>query len=359
MPAGGVGSMEANISTPPYKSEEMLHVFAVYIVLFIIPTVLLSVTFVLGVLGNGLVIWVAGFRMAHTVTTICYLNLAFADFSFSVALPFLIVSGAMGGRWPFGWFLCKFINIMMGINQYGSIFLIAVIALDRCICVLYPVWIQNHRSVSLAKKVIIGPWILAVIFSLPACIFSNTRNDQGNVYCFETFEALGSTKEEQIKALNAIMLPMGIVQFIIGFCMPMSTMFICYGLIAAKIHGIGMMKSSRSFWVLTAVVASFFICWFPIQLIFLLLKVWFKEHEIYQDKIKVLLLLLPLTASLACFNSCLNPILYVFVGRDFRERLIRSLPLTLERALREDFVQTIDTATNLGAPPAEGAVTAM
>ncbi|XP_004644735.1 N-formyl peptide receptor 2-like [Octodon degus] len=353
--------MEANISVPPYESEWMRHENTIRAVLWIVSMVLLSITFVLGVLGNGLVIWVAGFRMTRTVTTICYLNLALADFFFSVTLPFCIVSTAMRGLWPFGWFLCKFTNIMMAINQYGSIFLIAVISLDRCICILHPVWSQKHRNVNLAKKVVVGSWILAVVFSLPAFIFPNTVSDaKGNVYCLDSIEPLGFTEEEQMEVLRAIILPMGITQFIIGFCMPMSTMLVCYGLIAAKIHGMHIIKSSRPFQVLIAVVASFFICWFPFQLILLVGKVWVKDIELYEDKIIHIyhLLLLP-TMSLACFNSCLNPILYVFVGQDFRERLIHSLPITLERALSDNIAQAFDTATSSLAPPADEALTKM
>ncbi|XP_003465630.2 N-formyl peptide receptor 2-like [Cavia porcellus] len=349
--------MEVNTVIPPHKSEGMNR-SVVYIVVCILPVVILSVTFVLGVLGNGLVIWVAGFRMARTVTTLCYLNLAFADFFFCVTLPFFIVSGAMGGLWPFGSFLCKLTNIIMDINQHGSIFLIALIALDRCICALNPVWVQNHRTVSLAKKLIIGPWFLAVVFTLPTAVFSNTTNGpQGNVICLATFESLGSTEEEQMKVLLAIVLPLGIARFIIGFCMPLSIIFVCNGLIAVKIHGLGMMKSSRPFWVLIAVVASFSICWFPFRLIMLLLQVWIQEDE--TSKFTVCLLLLPLTASLACFNSCINPVVYVFVGQNFRERLIHSLPIRLERALSEDFVQTTDTAPGSGVLTAGKELTTM
>ncbi|KAI2592717.1 formyl peptide receptor 2, partial [Homo sapiens] len=137
--------METNFSTPLNEYEEVSYESAGYTVLRILPLVVLGVTFVLGVLGNGLVIWVAGFRMTRTVTTICYLNLALADFSFTATLPFLIVSMAMGEKWPFGWFLCKLIHIVVDINLFGSVFLIGFIALDRCICVLHPVWAQNHR----------------------------------------------------------------------------------------------------------------------------------------------------------------------------------------------------------------------
>ena len=108
--SGAAGKMETNFSTPLNEYEEGSYESAGYTVLRILPLVVLGVTFVLGVLGNGLVIWVAGFRMTRTVTTICYLNLALADFSFTATLPFLIVSMAMGEKWPFGWFLCKLIH---------------------------------------------------------------------------------------------------------------------------------------------------------------------------------------------------------------------------------------------------------
>ncbi|CAD7692261.1 unnamed protein product [Nyctereutes procyonoides] len=351
--------MENNLSIPLNGSEEMLHESAGYKVLHILPLVVLGVTFVLGILGNGLVIWVAGFRMARTVTTICYLNLALADFSFTVTLPFLIVSMAMRELWPFGWFLCKAVHIVVDINLFGSVFLIAFIALDRCICVLHPVWAQNHRTVSLATKVIIGPWILALILTLPVFIFLTTVNDgTGNIYCTFSFASWGNSIEERLKVAITMLTARGIIRFIIGFSMPMSIVAICYGLIAAKIHKKGMIKSSRPLRVLTAVVASFFLCWFPFQLIALLGTVWLKEM-LFEGKYKILDLLVNPTSSLAFFNSCLNPMLYVFMGQDFRERLIHSLPASLERALSEDVTQTTDTTAKSALPSAEAELQAM
>lgn len=351
--------MEGNFSIPLNRTEEMSYESAGYAVLRILPLVVLAITFVLGVLGNGLVIWVAGFRMAHTVTTICYLNLALADFSFTATLPFQIVSMAMGEKWPFGWFLCKLIHIIVDINLFGSVFLIALIALDRCICVLHPVWAQNHRTVSLAKKVILGPWVLALVLTLPVFIFLTTASDpNGNVYCTFSFASWGDTVEKRWKVAIAMLTARGIIRFLIGFSMPMSMVAICYGLIAAKIHKKGMMNSSRPFRVLTAVVASFFICWFPFQLVALLRTIWFRELWL-EGKYKILNILLNPVKSLAFFNSCLNPVLYVFVGQDFRQRLIHSLPTSLERALSEDPAQPRDTASSSAAPSAEGELTTM
>ncbi|XP_051004381.1 fMet-Leu-Phe receptor [Acomys russatus] len=338
-------------------------VSAGYVVLDVFSYLILAVTFVLGVLGNGLVIWVAGFRMVRTVTTISYLNLAIADFCFTSTLPFLIVSRAMRGQWPFGWFMCKFIFSVIDINLFGSVFLIAVIALDRCICVLHPVWAQNHRTVSLAKKVITGPWLCAFLLTLPVIIRVTTVPDKlgpGKTAC--TFDFSPWTKDlvEKRKVDITMHTIRGIIRFIIGFSMPMSIVAICYGLIATKIHRQGLIKSSRPLRVLSFVVAAFFLCWCPFQVVALISTIRVRER--LSGMLQDIKIAVNVTSSLAFFNSCLNPMVYVFMGQDFRERLIRSLPASLERALSEDSGQTSDTGTNLGTNstlPSENNVNAM
>ncbi|XP_012981112.1 fMet-Leu-Phe receptor [Mesocricetus auratus] len=324
-------------------------VSAAYTALNVFSYLMFAITFVLGVLGNGLVIWVAGFRMVRTVTTISYLNLAIADFCFTSTLPFFIASKAMGGQWPFGWFMCKFIFTIVDINLFGSVFLIALIALDRCICVLHPVWAQNHRTVSLAKKVIIGPWICAFLLTLPVIIRLTTIPNKlgpGKTVCTFDFSPWTEDPVEKKKVAITMLTIRGIIRFIIGFSTPMSIVAICYGLIATKIHRQGLIKSSRPLRVLSFVVAAFFLCWCPFQVVALISTI--KVRELLSGMIPGIATAVNVTSSLAFFNSCLNPILYVFMGQDFRERLIHSLPASLERALSEDSAQTSDTGMNMG-----------
>ncbi|XP_028622312.1 formyl peptide receptor 2-like [Grammomys surdaster] len=338
--------METNYSDLLNGSEVIVYDSPISRVLWILSMVVVSVTVFLGVLGNGLVIWVTGFRMAKTVTTVFYLNLALADFCFTATLPFLLASMAMKQKWPFGWFLCKFVHIVVNINLFGSIFLITAIALDRCICVLRPVWAQNHRTVSLARRVVVGPWIFALILSFPPSLFLTTvRDPRGDVYCAFNFASWAYTDEEMLNIAITFLTATGIITFVIGFSMPMSIIAICYGLIAVKIHRRSLINSSRALRVLKTVVASFFTCWFPFQLVALLGTIWLKER-LFSDGYTILDMLFHPTSSLAYFNSCLNPILYVFMGQDFRETLIHSLPSILERALSEDSGQTSDRATS-------------
>ncbi|XP_036129963.1 N-formyl peptide receptor 2-like [Molossus molossus] len=310
-----------------------------------------GITCVLGIGGNELVIWVAGFRMARTVTTLCYLNLALADFFFTATMPFFMVENVMRGQWPYGSFLCKLLHITTDTNLFGSVFLIAFIALDRCVCVLHPVWAQNHRTVRLAKKVIIVPWILSLLLNLPVLIFFTTlRDEEDNIYCGFNPHFWGNISEEQIlQRIFTSFAIIGINEFVTGFTVPMSIITVCYGLIAAKICNKGMANSNHPLRVLTAVVASFFICWFPFQLFLLLFTLY--AREISEGKYQLIPLLVYLTSTLAFFNSCLNPMLYVFLGRDFRKRLIHSLPASLERAQTEDLASTSDTTTKSASSP--------
>ncbi|CAK6437411.1 unnamed protein product [Pipistrellus nathusii] len=351
--------MDANFSISLNRSNEMLHESTGYTALHIVLWVIQGITFVLGILGNGLVIWVAGFRMARTVTTLCYLNLAIADFSFLTTLPFLMVSSIMKKQWPFGWFLCKLIYTVVDINLFGSVFLIAFIALDRCICVLHPVWAHNHRTVSLATKLVLVPWILALILTSQIFIFVTIVNDPiGNVYCAFNFAPWADTPQKLLKVVSTVMTARGVIRFVIGFTMPMSIVAICYGLIAIKLYKKGMINSSRSSKVLTAVVVSFFVCWFPFQLVALLHTVWIREILLGR-MYKALDILTSLLEALAFFNSCLNPMLYVFIGQDFRRTLIHSLPASLERAMTEDSAPASDTTNKSASPPIEAELQAM
>uniref|UniRef100_G1R1Y7 Formyl peptide receptor 3 n=1 Tax=Nomascus leucogenys TaxID=61853 RepID=G1R1Y7_NOMLE len=319
--------METDFSVPLNESKEVLPEPAGHTVLWIFSLLVHGVTFVFGVLGNGLVIWVAGFWMTRTVSTICYLNLALADFSFSAVLPFRMVSVAMREKWPFGSFLCKLVHGMIDINLFVSVYLITIIALDHCICVMHPAWAQKHRTMSLAKRVIMGLWILAIVLTLPNFIFWTTiSTENGDTYCILNFPFWGDTVVERLNMFITMVKVFLVLNFIIGFSMPMSIITVCYGVITAKIHR----------------------------------KLWLKEM-LLNGKYKIILVLVHPTSSLAFFNSCLNPILYVFMGRNFQERLIRSLPTSLERALTEvpDSAQTSNTDTNSASPPEETELQAM
>ena len=89
------------------------------------------IVFIIGIPGNGLVIWVAGLKMKKSVNIVWFLNLAVADFMCCLSLPFSIVHLALHEHWPYGWFLCKVIPSVIIFTMFASVFLLVAISIDR------------------------------------------------------------------------------------------------------------------------------------------------------------------------------------------------------------------------------------
>ncbi|XP_039768135.1 N-formyl peptide receptor 2-like [Ornithorhynchus anatinus] len=315
--------------------------------------IIYSSAFLVGTVGNGLVIWVAGFRMTRTVTTILFLNLAVADFIFCLFLPISVTQVALDFHWPFGWLGCKFFTTLAVFNLFASVFLLTLISIDRCVSILRPIWARNHRTPRRAALGAGGIWLLALVLCIPTLLYRDTEMyENGYVSCFLNFDPWNETAEDpelftvteaqRYKAQVAI-------RFVFGFAIPLVVICSCYGLIAARLQDRQAMRSRRPFRVLAAVVAAFFFCWLPFHIVsFMELVVILNQLE---DLGTWVILLGSLSTSLAYVNSCLNPILYVFMGRDFRERLLRSLPASLERALAEESADSDFKGSNFVSTP--------
>ncbi|XP_032659211.1 chemerin-like receptor 1 [Chelonoidis abingdonii] len=301
----------------------------------VVTMIIYSIAFVLGVTGNGLVIFITGFRMKRTVNTIWFLNLAVADFIFTFFLPFSVAYTALGFHWPFGRALCKINSTLAFLNLYASVYLLMVISIDRCISVVHPVWAQNHRTPNLGLLVALGVWVLALVLCSPNLYFRDTApfpRNKNIINCYNNFDTAGegATYEQRIRMVKTNHWAMTISRFILGFCIPFSVIVCCYGAILAKLKRNQLARSGKPFKVIAAVIVAFFLCWLPYHIFS------FLEMNRTPSLDPILKVGLPLTASLAFINSCLNPILYVFMGQDFKEKLRRSLFSAFESAFSEE-----------------------
>ncbi|XP_078507592.1 C3a anaphylatoxin chemotactic receptor-like [Lissotriton helveticus] len=145
---------------------------------------MLSLTFLLGLPGNAIVIWVTGLKMKRTVNTTWFLNLAVADFLCCLSLPFSIAQVALHGHWHYGNILCKFLPSVIIFNMFASVFILVAISLDRCLLVIKPVWSQNHRTVGMASGLCLGIWFLAFLMCVPVFIYREKFTTyEGKIVC--------------------------------------------------------------------------------------------------------------------------------------------------------------------------------
>uniref|UniRef100_A0A8D0BYJ8 G-protein coupled receptors family 1 profile domain-containing protein n=1 Tax=Salvator merianae TaxID=96440 RepID=A0A8D0BYJ8_SALMN len=302
--------------------------------------VIYGIACLLGVSGNGLVIWIAGFKMKKkTVNVVWFLNLAIADFVFTFFLPLSIAYTALGFHWPFGKLLCKLNSAVAFLNMFASVFLLTVISMDRCASIVHPVWSRKYRTTKLAYAVALVTWVAAFIISSPYLVFRDTAvNSRNNTSCYNNFALSEDYQLEETRRLwKARHKAMIIARFLFGFLLPFSVIVVCYSIVAFRLKRRRLTKSTKPFRIIIAVTTSFFLCYFPYHVFSLLeMSRTPANHELNM----ALYLGIPLASSLAFFNSCMNPILYVFVGqKKFRQSII----LAFEGAFGEDFVLSLSS----------------
>uniref|UniRef100_A0A8C3FT18 C3a anaphylatoxin chemotactic receptor n=1 Tax=Chrysemys picta bellii TaxID=8478 RepID=A0A8C3FT18_CHRPI len=342
--------------------------------------IIFILTFILGLLGNGLVIWVAGLKMKRTVNTVWFLHLAIADFLCCLSLPFSIIHLILHEYWPYGRFLCKVIPSAIILNMFASVFLLTAISIDRCLMVMKPVWCQNHRNVRLASVMCGCIWLLAFVMCCPAFLYRETFEDVfGKTVCSYQFgddrdfmdygndsamssgispdeysvffssgdipgslyndtDFLGNLNDDFSNSSRPITpLIIGITRIVFGFLLPFIIMTACYILIVVKMHGAQFTKPrGKTLRVILVVVVAFFVCWAPFHVVGALSLLampgtGFREAVALWDH---------LSTALAYANSCINPLLYVFVGRDFRQKARQSVQGILEGAFSEEVTRS-------------------
>ncbi|XP_053545987.1 formyl peptide receptor 2-like [Bombina bombina] len=294
-----------------------------------------SITFILGIVGNGLVIWIAGFKMKKNVNTIWFLNLGAANFIFDAFLPFSIVEVSLDYHWPFGQIMCKLMSTVISLNMSVSTSFLMIISVDRCTSVLCPVWSKNNRTSRLAYIISIAIWLMCLVFSSPYVVFYNAEDGYGdNVsYCYETYAVWENMTHIDYTTLRLRYNAMFITRFVSMFLIPFAIIMVCYSLIAFKVRKMrNLSGSGRIFKLIISIVLSFFFCWFPYYF-WLLLDV-LESYVIYW---KVFIIMQSISICLAYFSSCLNPLLYVFIGRDFKMSLMKSIPFLLESTFKEKY----------------------
>ncbi|XP_027868518.1 chemokine-like receptor 1 isoform X1 [Xiphophorus couchianus] len=310
--------------------------------LTIMSLIVYSLAFVLGVLGNGVVIWVTGFKMKKTVNTIWFLNLAIADFLFTAFLPLSVTYTAMGFHWPFGKFMCKLNTTISFLNMFASVYILVVISVDRCVSVVWPVWAQNHRNLRKASCISLCVWALALILSAPYFVFRDTGPSYENeniINCFNNFAMSEDNENQSVLELQLFRhKAMVITRFLLGFVIPFSIIVSCYAVIIHRLRRNRTLanQSSRSFKIIAAIIVTFFLCWAPFHVMGLLEMVSNMGNHSNEMLLHIIVIGVPIATSLAFLNSCLNPLLYVFMGQDFKDKVRKSILKVLENAFQEE-----------------------
>uniref|UniRef100_A0A663MQY1 Kappa-type opioid receptor n=1 Tax=Athene cunicularia TaxID=194338 RepID=A0A663MQY1_ATHCN len=141
----------------------------------IIITAVYSVVFVVGLVGNSLVMFVIiRYTKMKTATNIYIFNLAMADALVTTTMPFQSTEYLMNS-WPFGDVLCKIVISIDYYNMFTSIFTLTMMSVDRYIAVCHPVKALDFRTPLKAKIINICIWLLSSSVGISAIVLGGTK----------------------------------------------------------------------------------------------------------------------------------------------------------------------------------------
>ncbi|XP_048364526.1 mas-related G-protein coupled receptor member H-like [Sphaerodactylus townsendi] len=133
-----------NLTFGEYLEQKTISFLSIFIGLF-------------GFLGNAVVLWLLGFRIKRNSFTIFILNLAVADIGVLISLAtfFAVEDPSLN---------LIYVELIVFTYSTGQ-FLLTVISIDRCLCVLFPIWHRLHRPSRLSTFVCAAIWVLSFLLS--------------------------------------------------------------------------------------------------------------------------------------------------------------------------------------------------
>ncbi|ESO91015.1 hypothetical protein LOTGIDRAFT_122499 [Lottia gigantea] len=140
-----------------------------------------AIIFIVGLIGNVLVVIViARTRSMHTPTNCYLLSLAVADILvlLSATLPAIPEPFFQIDEWRFGRVLCSLLIFLQYLGVDASSASITAFTVERYFAICKPMRAQTMCTVNRAKKIIVGIWILTTIYCSPWLGLTDLRRVQ-------------------------------------------------------------------------------------------------------------------------------------------------------------------------------------
>ncbi|KAK9530548.1 hypothetical protein VZT92_012044 [Zoarces viviparus] len=272
-----------------------------YIISLFLSSLYIILLFPVGLLGNILIL-VVNLNPSSRLTApdLYFVNLAMADLAL-VADSLIEVFNLKQGYYDKPG-LCTFMNLFQQVNMYSSVFFLTWMSFDRFVALTA----FTGRSMPHARLSCCLIWVSSSLLTVFPFALAQRQHIGELHFCFANVT--------QIQWLEVI----------VGFLLPFCILGLCYWRIARVLQrGQGGQQRNprrqKALRMISAAVLVFFLCWLPenVFISFHLLRGEANRGTLWQDY--------PLTGHavrLAAFsNSCLNPLIYSFLGETFQEKL--------------------------------------
>ncbi|XP_050403601.1 allatostatin-A receptor [Patella vulgata] len=327
----------------------------------IIPgAIVYGLTLIIGIIGNTLVIFsIARYRRMKNITNTFLLSLASADLLLVLICVPVKFAAFFSFTWTFGEFLCKAVVYLQNVSAICSVFTLTAISLERYYAILHPLRAKYVCTVGRARKAIIVLWFISIVLAIPIP-FLQVHKMVGYIrigyWCVKDWEQTLFSKIYEV------------YMFCIMLILPILIMIFAYASICIELwmvtHNRQILQNGRDCYtqrlaspkpspfkvtsdkcpvmrkqttikktseddstrkqvikMLVAVIIIFIVCWAPI-LTNNLLTSFNVLHPLNYGYLKPMRLAFYL---LSYANSCVNPIIYGFMSKKFRQTFYHSL----------------------------------
>ncbi|KAM7140222.1 G-protein coupled estrogen receptor 1 [Molossus nigricans] len=266
--------------------------------------------FPIGFVGNILILVVnISFREKMTIPDLYFINLAAADLV--LVADSLIEVFNLDEQYYDIAVLCTFMSLFLQINMYSSVFFLTWMSFDRYLALAQAMRCSLFRTKHRARLSCGLIWMASVSATLVPFTAAHLQHAGDVCFCFA-----------DVKEIQWLEVTLGfIIPFaIIGLC----SSLIVRALVKAHRHRGLRPRRQKALRMIFTVVLVFFICWLP-ENVFISVHLLQRTQPGTAPCQQSIRHAYPLTGhivNLAAFsNSCLNPLIYSFLGETFRDKL--------------------------------------
>lgn len=287
------------------------------------------VTFIIGSIGNILVIIiVVKKRTKRTANDIFIVSLAVSDLTLIFFIPLQILD--LFQKLPYNVFICNFVRPLMTVTFFVSIFTLTTMAVYRCKVILNP--FRPEMKELTAVLLVLLLWISSFIMVLPLMIVTKALD-----FCPEDWP---TKTHQQVYTVALVLLQYILPLFIIAIAyirigldlyrarLPRRMSFkrksSTKEIGAAKINYKARRRENKQvIKTLATIVLMFAVCLLPGQVL------WLASDFGSEGQKRSLKIWMRISIISSVFNSCLNPLVYGTLTRQFRQGYIKYLSYLL------------------------------
>ncbi|NXU49854.1 BKRB2 protein, partial [Turnix velox] len=274
--------------------------------------------FILGAIENSFVLIVLCFHKSRcTVAEIYLVNMALADLLLVCVLPFWAINISNKFEWPFGLFLCKAVNITSIMNFYSSIYFLTLVSIDRYLALVKTMSLGRMRRTACAKWNSFIVWMCALLMCTPTMVFRDLKyfENYNITACVLVYPAtFWEPVNNSLLNVVGFVIPLGVITY--------CTMEIIKALRSNELQKLKLVQTERKATMLVlAVLLLFILCWLPFQVSTIIDTICFLAPS-FKCLDEINELLTQVATYCAFSNSCLNPVLYVIVGKHFQKKAV-------------------------------------